>query len=206
MAKSASAYCPANGASARAAASAAVDLDALRVEHSSRGHDDEPCDEAGGDGPRYGVDSSARRARLVVMPFSTTLLCVKNIIHGRDGRADHRDDERYRSLRRLYTHVERRSMVRASFPVRAGRARRDDIGHEDERQREKHVLHALVAAADDEQPDASPRRLERRRTSRHRTSPCPMRCRQTRRMWWQHCRRAGRTWPVPRGECRIARG
>ena len=78
-AKSASAYCPANRASARAAASAPVDLDALRVEHSSRGHDDEPCDEAGGDGLRYGVIFCSKRARWS-FPFDDVAL--KNIIHG----------------------------------------------------------------------------------------------------------------------------
>ena len=128
----------------------AVDLDALRVEHSSRGHDDEPCDEAGGDGSRYGVD-----LLLEELAGRSALLddvALREEHHPRgDRRTDHRDDERYpaHAACNLWNDGRGESIV----PVGLGEHCRDDIGHEDERQREKHVLHALVTAADDEQPD-----------------------------------------------------
>ena len=59
MANRASAYLPANGASAAAASAALADDDSLRIQHSARGDDDEPRDQASSYGAGDHIDLAA---------------------------------------------------------------------------------------------------------------------------------------------------
>ena len=59
-----------------------VDGDARGEQDGAGGHDDEPRHQACGDGAGHRVDALREQDSFTVRPFSTTLDCVKNIIHG----------------------------------------------------------------------------------------------------------------------------